>query len=104
MADEELQKAMEVLRSRRDPEKLADHARAIAAQRKGKEWTEEQKANLREAQRLRRERERQEREGSELATATAEKRPVGRPRTKSAEATEKRPRGRPKKEAGGQAA
>lgn len=93
-----LRQAMAIARSRRDPEKLAQHAQAIAEKRKGMPLSEEHKMRLREAQRLRREREAQE---AGVAVQTADKKPVGRPRKVQAEATAndspKRGRGRPRK-------
>lgn len=63
--------------------------------------SEEQKAKMREAQQARREREKQARiEAEEIAPeASAEKRPVGRPRKQAAPEPDapKRGRGRPKK-------
>lgn len=61
--------------------------------------SEEHKAKLREAQRLRREREKQERAALGLDAAETEKKPIGRPRKSpvSDTHTPKRGRGRPKK-------
>ena len=66
----------------------------------GTALSDEQKAKLKEAQRLRREREKAERVASGEAVETAEKKPVGRPRKSVIEAetnAPKRGRGRPKK-------
>lgn len=74
------------------------NAAKAAESRIGKTFTAEQRAKLREAQRLRREREAQ---ATGRVVQTAEKKPVGRPRKVQSEATAndapKRGRGRPRK-------
>ncbi len=95
--------AMAIARSRRNPEKLAQHAVSIAEKRKGLPLSEEHKSRLREAQQARRERELAERVASGIVETTGEKKPVGRPRKQAdpqGEATPKRGRGRPKKQTG----
>lgn len=94
-----MQQAMAIARTHRDPSKLVQHAQAIAEKRKGMPLSEEHKARLKEAQRLRREREAQ---ATGRAVQTADKKPVGRPRKAQpapvADAAQKRGRGRPKKQ------
>jgi len=104
-ADAERRKeAARALGSARTEKKIAA-ARAVAESRRGSKWTDEQKANLREVQRIRREREQAERiaNGATLPEAK-EKKAIGRPKkVQSADAaiigadSPKRGRGRPRK-------
>jgi len=91
-----MRQAMAIARTRRDPEKLIQHAQAIAEKRKGMPLSEEHRAKLKEAQRLRRERE----QATGVAVQTTEKKAVGRPRKahpeQTTETAPKRGRGRPK--------
>lgn len=79
------------------------NAAKAAESRIGKTFTDEQRVKLKEAQRLRREREQAAREASGVAVPSAEKRPPGRPRKVQPEQTTEtapqpqRGRGRPRK-------
>ena len=81
-------------------EKKAAAARATAASRKGTQWTEEQKTNLRARRAELREQRQQELAVAGTAETSKEKKPAGRPRTRPVvEPTgEKRGRGRPRKQ------
>ena len=98
-ADAELRRQAARAMGQARTEKKIAAARAVAESRIGAKWTEEQKANLREKQTERRERERQERAALGLTPAVpVEKKPPGRPRKEQpVDPAPKRPRGRPKK-------
>lgn len=80
-------------------ERKAESSRQNAAKRRGVPLSEEHRAKLKEAQRLRRERE----QATGVAVQNTEKKPVGRPRKTQPEQTtetapqQKRGRGRPRK-------
>jgi hypothetical protein len=100
--DAVLRQAMAIVRSRRDPVKLAEHARAIGEALRGVPMSDEHKAKLKAAQAVRREREKQERAALGLDATPTEKKQVGRPAKSKPDATNepKRPRGRPKRQDG----
>lgn len=82
--------------------RVKSERKTIAARENGKKtrFTPEHREKLKEAQRLRREREKAEQEEAGLTT-NVEKKPVGRPRKAQgtqAEAAPKRGRGRPRKD------
>ena len=95
-----MEKTIQVTMTRRITEAAQEAARVNGAKAKSVVTSEEHKAKLREAQRLRREREQAAREASGVAVQTIEKKAVGRPRKAQPEQTTetapKRGRGRPK--------
>ena len=96
-----MEKTIQVTMTRRITEAAQEAARVNGAKAKSVVTSEEHKAKLREAQRLRREREQAAREASGVAVQTIEKKAVGRPRKAQADTVAndapKRGRGRPPK-------
>lgn len=96
-----MEKTIQITMTRRITEAAQEAARVNGAKAKSVVTSEEHKAKLREAQRLRREREAMGRVASGVAVQTVEKKAVGRPRKAQAEQTTeaapKRGRGRPPK-------
>lgn len=105
MDEEELiKRAMSVMGSRKTERKTASSRANITAVNERNQlhgFPEATREKLRQAQQARRQREREAKSlsGNGDDGAVKEKRPPGRPRTRSAEQTPKRGRGRPRKQA-----
>ena len=92
--EETIREAMRIIGSKKTPRKSASSRENLSAAH-SVPMTEERRQKLREAQKIRRDRERA---ALELDMTPAEKRPPGRPRKTVDPDAPKRPRGRPKKQ------